>query len=87
MFLLPRNEIASCSEKAYDSLPLQDAATLLFLNNSKDLLAFAQKRNWKINPAEQVIYFAADDKDAVEIPQEQIITHTLAYARELERIV
>ncbi|KAI8074457.1 COP9 signalosome [Gongronella butleri] len=82
-----RNEIASCSEKAYDSLPLQDAATLLFLNNSKDLLAFAQKRNWKINPAEQVIYFAADDKDAVEIPQEQIITHTLAYARELERIV
>ncbi|ORX51716.1 hypothetical protein DM01DRAFT_1307498 [Hesseltinella vesiculosa] len=82
-----RNEIASCSEKAYDSLPLQDAATLLFLNNTQELMSFANERGWKINPAEQIIHFTADDKDAVEIPQEQIITRTLAYARELERIV
>ncbi|CAO3595510.1 unnamed protein product [Absidia cylindrospora] len=82
-----RNEIASCSEKAYDSLPLQDAGTLLFLKNTQELLDFANERGWKVNPAEQVVYFGADDKDTVEIPQEQIITRTLAYARELERIV
>ncbi|KAI8343929.1 COP9 signalosome [Chlamydoabsidia padenii] len=82
-----RNEIASCSEKAYDSLPLQDAGTLLFLKNTQELLDFANEQGWKVNPAEQVIYFGADDKDTVEIPQEQIMTRTLAYARELERIV
>ncbi|KAI7847373.1 cornichon protein-domain-containing protein [Circinella umbellata] len=82
-----RNEIASCSEKAYDSLPLQDAGTLLFLKNTKELLNFAQERGWKVHPGEQVIYFGSDDNDAVEIPQEQIITQTLSYARELERIV
>ncbi|KAI8089986.1 COP9 signalosome [Halteromyces radiatus] len=82
-----RNEIASCSEKAYDSLPLQDAGTLLFLKNTQELLDFANERGWKVNPAEHMVQFVADDKDAVEIPQEQIITRTLAYARELERIV
>ncbi|KAI8369477.1 COP9 signalosome, partial [Radiomyces spectabilis] len=82
-----RHEIASCSEKAYESLPLQDASTLLFLKNTEDLLNFARERGWKVNPSEQQIHFASDDNAAVEIPQEQIITHTLGYARELERIV
>ncbi|CAO3647889.1 unnamed protein product [Cunninghamella blakesleeana] len=82
-----RNEIASCSEKAYDYLPLQDAGALLFLKNTQEILDFANERGWKVNPGEQVIHFVAEDKDTVEIPQEQIITRTLAYARELERIV
>ncbi|CDH53774.1 proteasome 26s subunit [Lichtheimia corymbifera JMRC:FSU:9682] len=82
-----RDEIASCSEKAYDSLPLQDASTLLFLKNSQELLNFAQKRGWKVHPGEQIIHFGTDDSATVEIPQEQIITQTLTYARELERIV
>ncbi|KAI9316438.1 cornichon protein-domain-containing protein, partial [Dichotomocladium elegans] len=93
-----RDEIASCSEKAYDSLPLQDASTLLFLKNTQELLSFAQKakkhinvyrkqRGWKVHPGDQIIYFGSEDSDAVEIPQEQIITQTLTYARELERIV
>ena len=36
-----RNEIASCEEKAYDSLALHDAATLLFFDNLDHVLAFA----------------------------------------------
>ena len=36
-----RNEIASCGEKAYTSLPVTDAATLLFFDQMQDLLAFA----------------------------------------------
>jgi len=36
-----RNEIASCGEKAYTSLPVADAATLLFFDQMQDLLAFA----------------------------------------------
>ncbi|KAI7869431.1 cornichon protein-domain-containing protein [Spinellus fusiger] len=82
-----RNEIAGCSEKAYESLPIQDAGTLLFLKNTEELLNFANERGWKVKPGEQKIYFGAEDANAVEIPQEQIITQTLAYARELELIM
>lgn len=40
---LNRNEIASCEETAYESLPLKDAATLLFFTTQTDLLTFAQQ--------------------------------------------
>ncbi|KAI8369183.1 cornichon protein-domain-containing protein [Choanephora cucurbitarum] len=82
-----RHEIASCSEKAYDYLPLNNASTLLFLKNTEELLNFASERGWKVNPAEQKIYFGSEDNAIVEIPQEQIITRTLGYARELELIM
>lgn len=36
-----RNEIAACGEKAYATLPIRDAATLLFFTELNDLLAFA----------------------------------------------
>jgi len=42
-FFSYRNEIASCSEKAYTSLPLADAGTLLFFTNMADILNFAQE--------------------------------------------
>jgi 26S proteasome regulatory subunit N12 len=38
-----RNEIASCEETAYESLPLKDAATLLFFQNQSELLRFAEQ--------------------------------------------
>lgn len=40
-----RNEIASCEESAYESLPLKDAATLLFFTSQSGLLKFAQQVN------------------------------------------
>lgn len=41
--ILYRNEIASCEETAYDSLPLKDAATLLFFKSHNELVSFAQQ--------------------------------------------
>jgi 26S proteasome regulatory subunit N12 len=38
-----RNEIASCEEAAYESLPLKDAATLLFFRSQSELLGFAKQ--------------------------------------------
>ena len=38
-----RNEIASCEEAAYNSLPIKDACTLLFFTNRSELMAFAQQ--------------------------------------------
>lgn len=43
MKVCDRNEIASCEEAAYESLPLKDAATLLFFTKQSELLAFAQQ--------------------------------------------
>jgi hypothetical protein len=38
-----RNEIASCEEAAYESLPLKDAATLLFFRSKSEVLDFAKQ--------------------------------------------
>ncbi|KAG0267639.1 hypothetical protein DFQ27_008542 [Actinomortierella ambigua] len=82
-----RNEIASCSEKAYTSLPLKDAGTLLFFTDMGDILNFAKERNWKVNPAEQKAYFHSSADEKVTIPAEQIIKQALFYARDMDRIV
>jgi 26S proteasome regulatory subunit N12 len=82
-----RNEIAACSEKAYDWLPIKDACTLLFLSNTQELLNFASSRKWTFDSYEEKVFFKTLLRPEVEIPQEQIITRTLGYARELERIV
>ncbi|KAH7343994.1 proteasome 26S subunit [Rhizoctonia solani] len=79
--------IASCGENAYESLPLNDAATLLFFNSSNDLLQFAQQRGWAINLSAQTITFTKKREEKVDIPKKEIITSVLQYARELEQIV
>lgn len=38
-----RNEIADCSEKAYSSLGVNDAASILYFKNSKEALEFFKK--------------------------------------------
>ncbi|KAF9967527.1 hypothetical protein BGZ70_009207 [Mortierella alpina] len=82
-----RNEIASCSEKAYTSLPLKDAGTLLFFTNMEDILNFAKERKWKVNPGEQKAYFHSDSDEKINIPADQIIKQTMFYARDMDRIV
>lgn len=38
-----RNEIASCDERAYTTLPLADAKTLLFFDSDVEVRAFAKE--------------------------------------------
>ncbi|CAL1701455.1 unnamed protein product [Somion occarium] len=82
-----RNEIASCEETAYDSLPIKDAGTLLFFNSQSELVTFAQQRGWQVNLTEGTITFAKKGEEKVEIPREKLIQANLQYARELEQIV
>jgi len=84
---LLRNEIASCGELAYESLPLKDAATLLFFSNRNELLQFAQQRKWQVNLAVESITFTKHGEEAEVIPKERLIAANLSYARELEQIV
>ncbi|GLB33652.1 putative CSN8/PSMD8/EIF3K family protein [Lyophyllum shimeji] len=82
-----RNEIASCEEAAYESLPLKDAATLLFFPKQSELLNFAQQRGWQVNPTAGTVTFVKKGEEKIEIPKEKLIAANLAYARELEQIV
>ncbi|KAI3628329.1 rpn12 [Malassezia furfur] len=88
-----RHEIASCEEKAYDSLPLNDVATLLFFNSLPEVLEFAKERGWNVNPTTQTVEFATKHAErsaadgAERIPRRATITSNLHFARELESIV
>ncbi|KII94672.1 hypothetical protein PLICRDRAFT_148736 [Plicaturopsis crispa FD-325 SS-3] len=82
-----RNEIASCEETAYESLPLKDAATLLFFKTQSELLTFAQQRGWEVNLTGGTISFARKGEEQLEIPKQKLIAANLSYARELEQIV
>ncbi|CCM04852.1 uncharacterized protein FIBRA_07045 [Fibroporia radiculosa] len=82
-----RNEIASCEEVAYESLPIKDAATLLFFTNQSDLVNFAQERKWQVNLSAGTIAFRKKTEEKVEIPKRKLISSNLAIARELEQIV
>jgi len=82
-----RNEIASCEETAYDSLPISEAAQLLFFKSSHDLIQFAQGRNWEVDLVNQTIHFARKAEEKVAIPKQKMIVAALEYAKELEQIV
>ncbi|KAF2012061.1 hypothetical protein BU24DRAFT_352730 [Aaosphaeria arxii CBS 175.79] len=84
-----RKEIASCSEKAYPSIPVADAKSLLFLDSEGSVVSFAQECGWIVKDGR--IYFPAqedeyDSKDIL-VTSDQVIEKTLGYARELETIV
>jgi len=82
-----RSEIAECSEKAYKSLSLSEAQKSLLFSSPNDLLEFAKKREWEVSDGK--ILFSYDDKKKAkaEVPSLKLIHQTLAYAKELERIV
>ncbi|KAJ3550625.1 hypothetical protein NMY22_g349 [Coprinellus aureogranulatus] len=76
-----RNEIASCEERAYASLPLKDAVTLLFFTNQSELLTFAQERGWQIDLSAGLVKFAQKGEEEMEIPKQKLIAASLLYAR------
>jgi 26S proteasome regulatory subunit N12 len=86
-----RSEIASCSERAYPSLPISNAKNLLFLDSEGAVVQFAQARGWlakdgRIYFPEQEAEAQAADKDVMSASG-TVIENTLGYARKLETIV
>ncbi|CCJ28724.1 unnamed protein product [Pneumocystis jirovecii] len=61
---LVRNEIANCLEKAYPSLPLQNAVGLLFLSNINEIIEFSHKKEWLIE--NNRIYFPDTASESVD---------------------
>ena len=86
-----RSEIASCSEKAYPSLPIANAKNLLFLDSEGSVVEFAQERGWVVQDGR--IYFPPQQGQDMRTEKEilvasgQVIENAIGYARELETIV
>ncbi|KAL6721241.1 regulatory particle non-ATPase [Lecanora helva] len=85
-----RKEIASCSEKAYPSLPIANAKNLLFLESEGSVISFAQERGWVVKDGR--IYFPQQEEEMrteeeILAMSGQVIENTIGYARELETIV
>jgi hypothetical protein len=84
-----RKEIASCSERAYPSIPVSDAKSLLFLDSEGSVVKFAEECGWVVKDSR--IYFPQQEDDYLSkdivVTSDQVIENTLGYARELEMIV
>jgi len=80
-----RDKIAECAEKAYETFPLEDAASLLMLDSKNAINEYGTKRKWQLHDG--VISFPRKKDDSLDIPSHALIRQTLAYATELERIV
>jgi len=85
-----REKISQCSERAYASLPLEDAKTLLRFQTQSELTAYAQKREWTIQ--NNTVFFSRAAAGSAELSAQDLPTHhliglQLQYATELERIV
>merc|ERR1712153_52444 len=79
-----RDEIASCLEASYKSLPCSKAAELLMMEIA-DLGAFCEEREWVVSGDR--IALKSETVEKKEIPALALIEETLHYATELERIV
>ncbi|KAE8687495.1 26S proteasome non-ATPase regulatory subunit 8-like protein A [Hibiscus syriacus] len=84
-----RDEIAGCSEKAYDFLSINDASQMLLFSSDQELLEYVKEEHpeWEVKNGSVFFQKAKESTPCKEIPSLQLINQTLSYARELERIV
>ncbi|PVU91365.1 hypothetical protein BB561_004432 [Smittium simulii] len=82
-----RDEIAKCASQSYVSLPINDAKTLLFCNDYEQLSEIAKSNNWTINPYDKKVYFVNTNEESFDFDPQLVISQSLTFAQELERIV
>jgi len=84
-----RGDIADCVEKSFISLPLSDAKRVLFISDDNTLQALAAEKKWTVGEQNGVkCYNFEKEPPKVEvIPSKSLIKKSLAYAKEMERIV
>ena len=80
-----KDEIAECSEKSYASLSAKEGARLLNFTQPAPFLNYAAERGWQVKGDE--VSFKKEEAREAAVPSMTVIGQTLAYAKELERIV
>ncbi|GAA5957350.1 hypothetical protein JCM3765_000432 [Sporobolomyces pararoseus] len=66
-----RSEIAACDEKAYETLPLRDAKTLLFFEDENQVKEFAKSRNWFLSTSDNLLHFPSSPLHPSRLPKQQ----------------
>ncbi|RWR94648.1 26S proteasome non-ATPase regulatory subunit 8 A [Cinnamomum micranthum f. kanehirae] len=84
-----RDEIAGCSEKAYDYFSINEAKQILMFSSDQELSEYVREEHpeWEIKNGCVFFQKGKETAPCKEIPSLQLIKQTLSYARELERIV
>mmetsp|Transcript_16248 Transcript_16248/g.41778 ORF Transcript_16248/g.41778 Transcript_16248/m.41778 type:complete len:117 (+) Transcript_16248:689-1039(+) len=82
-----REEIAECSEKAYNSIAAPELQSLLMLGTPAELAEFAEERGWCMEGSTVTFGKPEELQPTQKLPSSQLIQETLSYAKELERIV
>ena len=83
-----RGSITECAQAAYSSLSLDSAQEMLMLDTRAELKDFITHQGW-VASGETISFHAQEDtmvKSAL-VPSERLLSESLAYATELERIV
>lgn len=82
-----REEIGDSSEKVYKTLKVSEAQKILFLKNEQETKDFIQKRKWKVENGEIKFDKKVQVTQSFEESSKQLISKTLLYAKEMERII
>jgi 26S proteasome regulatory subunit N12 len=92
-----RDEVASCSEASYESLPAAEAAKILKFTSEAELNGYASQRGWTVQGGRVVFGKVGSGAtgasgvggNGVESGSSafEVIEHCVAYALQLERIV
>lgn len=85
-----RDEVASCCESAYTSLPVAFTRSLLLINGTHDFEEYVRVRRWSLSPDSRVSF----DRDNASkltldetVPADLLMHRYLDYAKELDRII
>lgn len=83
-----RDSVAECAEVAYAGLSLQAASKLLMLESRDDLVAFIEtcRPSWVVE-GDKISFETKVETKAAALSATRLITESLSYASELERIV
>merc|ERR1712183_703536 len=80
-----REEIAGCIEHAFESIQARDLGKLLFLNTMEQVDVFAKQREWVDTGGKYI--FPEKAAAAEKVLRNDLISQSIFYAQELERIV
>eukprot|EP00093_Oithona_nana_P010666 10666.XXX_583933_583015_1 [CDS] Oithona nana genome sequencing. len=84
-----REEIASCMEKAYADIDVEECRKMLHLEKG-ELDKFVSDRNWSVDKKSKKIQFLHQEKkpsQEMEVPSRELAAMAISYAKEMEKIV
>jgi 26S proteasome regulatory subunit N12 len=81
-----RDSIAECAQAAYASLSLDAAQKMLMLDSRDELFDFVASQAWTVE-GQTIIFQLNDIARSTDVPSMRLLSESLAYATELERIV